>query len=273
MKKSVPITPFWYSDKVVWPKVAVIITTLNKDGVPNAAPLSTIMHYDIMDKTPRVMIGMRKFAHTIQNIVATGEFVVNFPPFTHTDDIIEACRFYPEGVNELDFMNFTPIDSQTVKPPTLSECKQVFECTLDKYYELDKTQAHVIGNVERIMIDEDLLELERIELSHKIDPTITLGDAGKRYFHWTRVSEVNVFELKEPPAEDEIRYAVKRSLDWEEGALKALDFVPKFVLPMVVEMAEKIVKDEGSKTMTAERFNRLIEEYTPEKLMDRLDTH
>ena len=54
MKKSVPIKPFWYSDKIVWPKTVTIITTLNKEGVPNAAPVSGIIHYDNMDAQPRV---------------------------------------------------------------------------------------------------------------------------------------------------------------------------------------------------------------------------
>ena len=49
MKKSVPIKPFWYSDKIVWPKTVTIITTVNEEGVPNAAPVSGVIHYDNMD--------------------------------------------------------------------------------------------------------------------------------------------------------------------------------------------------------------------------------
>ena len=45
-KVSVPIKTFWYSDKIIWPKTVTIVTTVNEDGVPNAAPLSGIMHYD-----------------------------------------------------------------------------------------------------------------------------------------------------------------------------------------------------------------------------------
>lgn len=44
-KVSVPIKVFWYSDRIVWPKTVTIITTVNKEGVPNAAPLSGIMHW------------------------------------------------------------------------------------------------------------------------------------------------------------------------------------------------------------------------------------
>ena len=47
MKKSVPITPFWYSDKIVWPKTVTIITTVNEEGVPNAAPVSGSSQMDV----------------------------------------------------------------------------------------------------------------------------------------------------------------------------------------------------------------------------------
>ena len=40
MKKSVPIKPFWYSDVIVLPKLVTVLTTVNKEGVVNAAPYS-----------------------------------------------------------------------------------------------------------------------------------------------------------------------------------------------------------------------------------------
>ncbi len=271
-KVSVPIKVFWYSDKIVWPKTVTIITTVNEEGVPNAAPLSGIMHYDNLDKKPRVMLHMRKFAHTIQNICNTGEFVVNFPPYEYTDDVLEACRFYPKGVNELDFMRMTPIPSQKVKPPTLAESRQVLECTLDSFYDLDESQRHAIGNVVNILVDEDLVDASRPELCRGVDPTITLGDAGRRYFHWTRIDDIKVEEVQSPPKEEEIRYSVQMKLEWQAGALKKLEEVPAFIRPMVVEMAEQIVTDEGDNVVTDARFQRLIDKYTPPELMDRIDT-
>jgi len=61
MKKSIPIKPFWYSDILVIPKVVTIITTVNKQGIVNAAPYSLFVPYDIMHNRPQVMVGMRKF--------------------------------------------------------------------------------------------------------------------------------------------------------------------------------------------------------------------
>lgn len=100
-KVSVPIKVFWYSDRIVWPKTVTIITTVNKEGVPNAAPLSGIMHYDNLDKQPRVMLHMRKFAHTIQNICDTGPgfirpMVIEMAEQVVTDegdDVVTDARF------------------------------------------------------------------------------------------------------------------------------------------------------------------------------------
>ena len=80
MKKTVPIKPFWYADVVVLPKLVTIITTVNNEGIVNAAPYAYFMHYDVMQHHPRVIVGMRKTTHTYQNIADTGEFVVNFTP-------------------------------------------------------------------------------------------------------------------------------------------------------------------------------------------------
>jgi len=122
-KKNYSHKTFWYSDILVIPKVVTIITTVNKQGIVNAAPYSLFVPYDIMHNRPQVMVGMRKFSHTYKNIVATGEFVVNFPSADHLDDVMETSRFYRDGLSELSHTRFTSIASQKVAPPSLKECR------------------------------------------------------------------------------------------------------------------------------------------------------
>jgi len=78
LKKIIPMKTFWYADKVVFPRLVTIITTVDKHGNVNAAPYSFFIQYDVSQENPRVLVGMRKFTHTYKNIAATGEFVVNF---------------------------------------------------------------------------------------------------------------------------------------------------------------------------------------------------
>ncbi|MDE2913549.1 MAG: flavin reductase [Paracoccaceae bacterium] len=75
--------------------------------------------------------------------------------------MMETGRFYPEGANELDYTGYTMIPSRKVKPPSIAECPQIMECTVDKFYELDRTQAHVIGNIEAIVMDKGLQKMVR----------------------------------------------------------------------------------------------------------------
>ena len=47
--------------------------------------------------------------------------------------------------------------------------------------------------------------------------------------------------------------------------------MPLEVRAMVAEMAEGIVRNEGAERMTSERFQKMIDEYTPPSLMDTMD--
>lgn len=271
MKKCIPIKPFWYADVVVFPKMVTIITTVNKEGVVNAAPYSFFMQYDVMHHTPRVIVGMRKFTHTYKNITATGEFVVNFPPADFLDDMMETCRFYPEGVNELDHTRFTQIPSQKVSPPSIKESGQIIECKLHKQYELDNTQGHVIGDVVAIVVDEELLSVGREERFRRLNLPIGLGDEKRKYFYYGKVESIEMIELKPPPEKQEGGDKIKTGMPWEDGALQALGAIPSGVQEMVVEMTEDIVRKEGADKVTHERYMKLVQEYAPDEVLERFE--
>jgi len=272
MKKSIPIKPFWYSDILVLPKLVTIITTVNEKGVVNAGPYSLFIPYDVMNKRPQIMIGMRKFSHTYKNIVSTGQFVVHFPSAEHLDDVMETSRFYAEGVNELENTKFTPISSQKVRPPSIKECSQHIECQLYNNYEIDKTQAKVIGDIVAIVVNDDLLAVDRSERIRKLNLPIYMGDEKRKYFYFSKVSSAAMIELKPPPKAGEQENEVETKLAWEEGALQALNEIPSYVRTMVVEMTEDIVQKEGLNEVTCERFLNLMKEYAPKDVMDRFES-
>jgi flavin reductase (DIM6/NTAB) family NADH-FMN oxidoreductase RutF len=49
---------------------------------------------------------------------------VNFPRADQYEQINESFRFYPEGVNELEYTDYTTIDSKKVAVPSIKECPQ-----------------------------------------------------------------------------------------------------------------------------------------------------
>jgi flavin reductase (DIM6/NTAB) family NADH-FMN oxidoreductase RutF len=268
-KKTIPIKPFWYSDILVIPKVVTIITTVNKQGIVNAAPYSLFVPYDIMHNRPQVMVGMRKFSHTYKNIVATGEFVVNFPSADHLDDVMETSRFYRDGLSELSHTRFTSITSQKVAPPSLKECPQHIECTLHKNFEIGPTQAKVIGDIAAIVVDEELVSVNRGERIALLNLPVYLGDEKRKYFYYSTVKSAEMIEHQPPPKEGE--EAIKITLAWEDDALQMLAEIPSFVQQMVAEMVEDLVTKEGRDTVTHERLMQLMKEYAPSEVLERFD--
>ena len=271
MKKSIPIKQFWYSDIVVFPKIVTIITTVNEAGKVNAAPYAYFMHYDVLNKNPRIFLGMRKFTHTYQNISKTGEFVINFPSADYLEDIMETCRFYPESVNELEHTRFTEIPSQKVAPPSIKECGQIIECKLNKQYELDKIQAHIIGDIVALVFDEELIDLGREERFRRLNLPIGLGDEKRKYFYFGLIEKIEMLALKPPPKDDAPEEEIKTSMEWDPEAFKGLQNIPAAIRQMVIEMSEDIISKEGADKVTYERYTKLVEEFAPKDLQNRFD--
>jgi len=261
MKKEAKIRPFWYSDVWLFPKIITIITSLDKEGRVNAAPYSHIMQYDVMPKNPRMILGFRQSSHTWNNIIETGEFVINCPSADHLDDMMETARFWPEGVNELEHTNLTPIPSLKVKPPSLKECPQIAECTVDQVIRLEKSSGIIIANIEAIVFDEELIDMDREERISAMNLPIGLGDQNRRFYYHAKLNDENVImhELKDPP--DSMRAAdVTTTMEWDGDAMKTLMTIPPGVRKMVTETTEEYVRDKGEDKVTMALFNALAEE-------------
>ena len=209
----------------IFPKLITVITTLDKDGRVNAAPYSHIMQYDVMHKKPRMILGFRQDSHTFENICDTGEFVINCPSADYLDDMMETARFYPAGFNELQNTRFTSIPSTKVKPPTLEECPQVAECTVDEIVRLDKSSGIIVGNIVAMLVDEGLDEISREERIHAMNLPIGLGDEKRRYYYHAHIDRVSMHELEDPP--DAYRGRdIRTTLDWDEASMEQLMRIP-----------------------------------------------
>ena len=260
MHKDVKIRPFWYSDIFVFPKLITIVTTLDVEGRVNAAPYSHIMQYDVMQKQPRIYLGFRNTSHTFQNIRETGEFVINCPSANHLKDMMETARFHPEGVNELEHTSFTQIPSNRVKPPSIAECKQILECTVDKVVDLDASQGHVIGNIVSLMVEEELVDMDRENRIRALDLPIGLGDERRADYFYCHSDNIEKYTLEDiEESEDEV-VALKTVMPWDEGAMKALRRVPAGVRRTVIRATEAAAKEKGADEVTLELYAQLSRE-------------
>jgi flavin reductase (DIM6/NTAB) family NADH-FMN oxidoreductase RutF len=269
MKKQAKIKPFWYSDIWIFPKLITVITTLDREGNVNAAPYSHIMQYDVMPRNPRMLIGFRQDSHTFQNILATREFVVNCPSADYLDDMMETARFWPAGVNELEHTRFTAIPSLTVKPPSIEECPQIAECTVDQVIRLDKSSGIIIGKIQALVFDEELIDMDREERIRAMNLPVGLGDQNRRYYYHCYTDNFVMHELEEPP--DGFKGGeVRTTIPWDDDAMVELMRIPAAVRKMVTENTEQWVQTKGSDRVTLALFQELAREFgMDEELLDR----
>jgi flavin reductase (DIM6/NTAB) family NADH-FMN oxidoreductase RutF len=271
-KEEIRIRPFWYSDIWIFPKMITIITTMDKDGNINAAPYSHIMQYDVMQKNPRMLVGFRQESHTFENILATGEFVINCPSVDYLDDMMETARFWPEGVNELEHTGLTMIPSRKVKPPSIEECPQIAECTVDQIIHLDKSSGIIIANIVAIVMDEGLEQMDRSERIPAMNLPVGLGDQNRRYYYHAHTDNVTMHELAEPPGGQK-GGKIKMTMDWDDKAVEALMNIPVAVRKMVSERLEEHAQDKGASSVTAQHLVEMGEEYgIDEELFARFKT-
>lgn len=272
MKKEVRIRPFWYSDAWLFPKLVTVVTTLDADGQLNAAPYSHIMQYDVMHKRPRIMVGFRQDSHTFKNIVATGEFVINCPSADYLEDVMESARFYPEGVNELEHTRFTAIPSHKVKPPSLEECPQIMECTVDEIVRLDQSSGIVFANIEAIVMDEGLEEMDRAERIPAMNLPIGLGDQDRFEYFFARTTDVVQYTLKETPRGYQAS-KIRTSLEWDSQAMQGLMEIPPNVREMVTIQVETYATGKGATVVTIQHMDELMAEFGMDRaVMDRFRT-
>jgi flavin reductase (DIM6/NTAB) family NADH-FMN oxidoreductase RutF len=134
----------------VTPRPIAWITTQSPDGIRNAAPFS---FFNVMGhEPPTVAIGLlrhpqRGFKDTAQNIVSTGEFVVNLVPAAMADAMNATCIDAPPDTDELLLAGLSTVPSLRVAPPRITDSPVAFECRSIATVVTGPHQSVVIGQV------------------------------------------------------------------------------------------------------------------------------
>jgi flavin reductase (DIM6/NTAB) family NADH-FMN oxidoreductase RutF len=143
----------WYRERNFLPSPVILVTTVDAEGTPNAAIKTNVM----------TVSSMRRYAfccspdhHTHQNIMATGQFVINLPRVSIAKQVLGLAlateRRAAAGANEIEAAGLTPLPSEMVDPPRISECAAHYECLLDWHRE-----GMITGKVVAVSVDPSLL--------------------------------------------------------------------------------------------------------------------
>jgi flavin reductase (DIM6/NTAB) family NADH-FMN oxidoreductase RutF len=123
----------------------VLISTVNSDGTHNLAPMSSIFWLGW-----RCMIGLSAFSKTSENILATGQCVLNLPSVHQVDAVNRLARTtgsnpVPTGKQQkgyryepkkFEISGLTPEMSFIVQAPRVRECPVQLEAELMGKYSL-----------------------------------------------------------------------------------------------------------------------------------------
>jgi flavin reductase (DIM6/NTAB) family NADH-FMN oxidoreductase RutF len=151
----------------------VLISTLNADGTPNLAPMSSVWWLG-----HHAMLGLSSVSQTTLNLRREGECVLNLASAemvasvdriartTGTDPVPERklARGYRHVADKFGCAGLTAIPSDIVAAPRAAECPVQMEATLVSCHAFDGFACALEVAVQRIHANEDILaEPDRID--------------------------------------------------------------------------------------------------------------
>lgn len=157
------------------PRCTVLISTMDKEGLPNAAPFSFVM--PVSFNPPLVLFAARPERHTMVNVRETGEFVMNIVPEPLLDKLWICSKAFPKGVNEIRESGLTERKSAIVKVPSIEECRGWIECELEFEKEAGD-HILVIGRVVSVECRNEFLKQSKFDIPHA-KPLMHIG--GRRF--------------------------------------------------------------------------------------------
>lgn len=177
------------------------ISTVNASGQPNLAPFS--FFNAVCSSPPTVLFcplvrstdGNTK--DTLNNVKATGEFVVNIVGEELVSAMIATSVEIAPDVNEFELAGLATAPSVAVTPPRVAESRIHFECKVSQIVEIGNQPGGgsvVFGEIVHLHVDERvLLGEDKINLA-ALKPIGRL--AGNAY---TRVTDI--FETERPKSQ------------------------------------------------------------------------
>jgi len=153
---------------LVLPRPIALVSTVDADGMVNAAPFS---FFNVLGAEPPIVgvcpgdrdSGVPK--DTARNIRATGEFVVNLVDEPIARAMSDCSASLPPGSSELAYAGLTATPSDTVRPPRIAEAPVSLECAEWGTLQIGSNRL-VIGLVRRVHVRDGILDPDTLRVHH-----------------------------------------------------------------------------------------------------------
>ena len=182
------------------PRPIAFASTVNLKGEVNLSPFS---FFNVFSSNPPTLIFSparrvrdNTTKHTLQNVEAVKEVVINIVNYPIVEQMSLASTEYEEGVNEFKKAGLTEGKSVKVKPPRVLESPVSFECVVDNIISLGNDGGAgnlVICKVVHIHINNEYLDEDSKLDTKKLDLVARLGGSW-----YSRITEDSLFEIPKP---------------------------------------------------------------------------
>ena len=166
---------------IVVPRPIAWVSSMSADGVLNLAPHSFFTVSCV--RPPMVQFTSVGRKDSLNNVEATGQFVVNFAAEPLFERVNATATNFPPEIDEFAAVGLTTEPSRTVAVPRVAESPVAIECELHTTLELGDSTV-VIGRVRHLAIDSAVLDGDHPEIT-RLRPLARLGKD-----EWSTIGEV-----------------------------------------------------------------------------------
>jgi flavin reductase (DIM6/NTAB) family NADH-FMN oxidoreductase RutF len=189
-----------YLQHAIAPRPICFASTIDANGHVNLSPFS---FFNLFSVNPPIVIFSpsrrgrdNTLKHTLQNVQAHPEVVINMVNHSMIQQMSLSSCEYPKGVNEFEKAGFTMLKSTLVKPPRVAESLIQMECKVTEIKSLGNDGGAgqlVIAEVLCMHINNAVLDPNQKIIQANLDLVARLG--GDWY---VRANGENIFEVPKP---------------------------------------------------------------------------
>ena len=172
---------------LIVPRPVALVSTVDKDGVPNVAPFSFFCGVGSNPPTVLFCPSLRSSGDnrkdTLRNVEQTGEFVINVVSDTIAAATNATAADVGPEIDEFVLSGLTPIRSEVVRVPRVAESPAQMECKLMQIIftrQAPGAGVVVLGEIVRFHVNAELEENFRIDPA-KLDAVGRM--AGNTWVH------------------------------------------------------------------------------------------
>ena len=181
------------------PRPIAFASTVDVDGNPNLSPFS---FFNVFSANPPILIFSparrvrnNTTKHTLENVLATKEVVINIVNYDIVQQMSLSSTEYGAGVDEFIKSGLTKVKSDLIKPFRVKESPVQLECKVTEVIALGDGGGAgnlVICEVVKLHIDKTILDENGTIDQEKIDLVARMGGS-----YYTRANQ-GFFEIPKP---------------------------------------------------------------------------